>query len=104
MTDEVIFECPMQGTRLLYSNREKNSHNHVEILRKAIILKSGLTKFHCLIFFMFSYCRNKSFSDLGPLLLGVMHFTKVQLKPGFHIVVSVVSVVSVVRKKFIGQI
>ena len=26
------------------------------------------------------------------------------LKPGFHIVVSVVSVVSVVRKKFIGQI
>ena len=27
-----------------------------------------------------------------------------QLKPGFHIVVSVVSVVSVVRKKFIGQI
>ena len=28
----------------------------------------------------------------------------VPLKPGFHIVVSVVSVVSVVRKKFIGQI
>ena len=28
----------------------------------------------------------------------------VSLKPGFHIVVSVVSVVSVVRKKFIGQI
>ena len=27
-----------------------------------------------------------------------------KLKPGFHIVVSVVSVVSVVRKKFIGQI
>ena len=27
-----------------------------------------------------------------------------QLKPGFHIVVSVVSVVSVVRKKFIGQL
>ena len=26
------------------------------------------------------------------------------LKPGFHIVVSVVSVVSIVRKKFIGQI
>ena len=26
------------------------------------------------------------------------------VKPGFHIVVSVVSVVSVVRKKFIGQI
>ena len=29
---------------------------------------------------------------------------KLYLKPGFHIVVSVVSVVSVVRKKFIGQI
>ena len=28
----------------------------------------------------------------------------VAVKPGFHIVVSVVSVVSVVRKKFIGQI
>ena len=27
-----------------------------------------------------------------------------RLKPGFHIVVSVVSVVSVVRKKFIGQL
>ena len=27
-----------------------------------------------------------------------------KLKPGFHIVVSVVSVVSVVRKKFIGQL
>ena len=54
--------------------QRKNSHNPVEILRKAIILKSGLSKFHCLIFFM-----NKSFSDLGPLLLGVMHFTKIQL-------------------------
>ena len=30
--------------------------------------------------------------------------TNDDLKPGFHIVVSVVSVVSVVRKKFIGQI
>ena len=30
--------------------------------------------------------------------------TVFNLKPGFHIVVSVVSVVSVVRKKFIGQI
>ena len=29
---------------------------------------------------------------------------QVRFKPGFHIVVSVVSVVSVVRKKFIGQI
>ena len=29
---------------------------------------------------------------------------KMSFKPGFHIVVSVVSVVSVVRKKFIGQI
>ena len=27
-----------------------------------------------------------------------------RVKPGFHIVVSVVSVVSVVRKKFVGQI
>ena len=30
--------------------------------------------------------------------------TYVNLKPSFHIVVSVVSVVSVARKKFIGQI
>ena len=30
--------------------------------------------------------------------------TNIELKPGFHIVVSVVSVVSVVRKKFVGQI
>ena len=30
--------------------------------------------------------------------------TKAEFKPGFHIVVSVVSVVSVVRKKFMGQI
>ena len=37
----------------------------------------------------------------------VRWLTKLSLwsfKPGFHIVVSVVSVVSVVRKKFIGQI
>ena len=31
-------------------------------------------------------------------------FSTSMLKPGFHIVVSVVSVVSVVRKKFIGQL
>ena len=39
-------------------------------------------------------------------LVAVLKFVifPVSLKPGFHIVVSVVSVVSVVRKKFIGQI
>ena len=31
-------------------------------------------------------------------------FKNMLIKPGFHMVVSVVSVVSVVRKKFIGQI
>ena len=36
-----------------------------------------------------------------PRSLAAYVFT---LKPGFHIVVSVVSVVSVTRKKFIGQI
>ena len=34
----------------------------------------------------------------------VFAFISSSVKPGFHIVVSVVSVVSVVRKKFIGQI
>ena len=33
-----------------------------------------------------------------------LFFKNEAFKPGFHIVVSVVSVVSVVRKKFIGQI
>ena len=33
-----------------------------------------------------------------------MQVTLSYIKPGFHMVVSVVSVVSVVRKKFIGQI
>ena len=37
------------------------------------------------------------------LLEGIVSF-KCRLKPGFHIVVSVVSVVSVLRKKFIGQL
>ena len=35
---------------------------------------------------------------------GSVYDVTVYLKPGFHIVVSVASVVSVVRKKFIGKI
>ena len=38
------------------------------------------------------------------LVKKVRHTFLYDLKPGFHIVVSVVSVVFAVRKKFIGQI
>ena len=40
----------------------------------------------------------------GIGISSVIYGSGIRLKPGFHIVVSVVSVVSVVRKKFIGQI
>ena len=41
---------------------------------------------------------------MGRVYARDVKVVKTKLKPGFHIVVSVVSVVSVVRKKFIGQI
>ena len=79
---------------------------------KAVELLPPIDKFSfgsCVLKLFMEACLSIKFAYLDWLtckkcLLGGHGKARRTVKPGFHIIVSVVSVVSVVRKKFIGQI
>ena len=115
----------MFGNFFFKATKSENSNtNHVIILRRIGSLFCSLKRTHASM--EMPACTLSNEQNKGPNLLSISTLSVlgkqnaqaekvysrnnlrpsnlINFKPGFHIVVSVVSVVSVVRKKFIGEI